>query len=357
MISDRIKGLRSYKTETSEAKVKLSSNELPYDLPEDLKKRVSEEIKKIPLNRYPDPSCGELKEVLADFLDIKPENAVLGNGSDELIYYLSVAVGEPDQAVYIPVPTFPMYEISADVFGRPKAVVELESGFDIDIYKSLKVVEEIGVVIAYYAYPNNPTGNLFSREKILKIRERGVFTVVDEAYFHYSKESFIEEALTRDDTVVLRTLSKIGLAGLRIGILIAREEVAREIEKMRLPFNITYPSQVIARVVLTEGRYFIEDTIRSVLKEREKLFDEMSKIEGVEVFPSKANFLLFRTPFEAKRLHSELLRRGVLVRDMSYLPGLDRCLRVSVGKPTENEIFLEALEDSLQFLTTSEKST
>ena len=355
MLSDRIKRLKAYKTERSRAKVRLSSNELPYDLPEDLKGRIAEEIRKIPLNRYPDPSCDELKEVLADFFNVKPENIVLGNGSDELIYYLSIAVGELDQAIYIPVPTFPMYEISADILGRPKVLVELDESFDIDLDRSLEVVDKVS--LAYYAYPNNPTGNLFSKEKIRRIRDKGVFTVVDEAYYHYSGENFLEDALGREDTVVLRTLSKIGLAGLRVGLMIAREEVASEIDKVRLPFNITYPSQVAAKIALTEGRDFIEEAVRTVVRERERLRNEMERLEGVEVFPSRANFLLFRTPFEADKLHSELLKRDVLVRDMSYLPGLDRCLRVSVGKPDENDAFLEALEGSLQFLTTSEKST
>ena len=357
MLSDRVKRLRAYKTERSRAKVRLSSNELPYDLPEDLRERISEEIRKVPLGRYPDPSCEELKGILADFFGVEPENLVLGNGSDELIYYLSIAVGELDQAVYIPVPTFPMYEISADLLGRPKVLVELDDNFDIDLERSLEVLRKRKASLAYYAYPNNPTGNLFSREKIGRLRDEGLFTVVDEAYYHYSGESFLEEALTREDTVVLRTLSKIGLAGLRVGVLIAKEEVAREIEKVRLPFNITYPSQVIARVVLAEGKAFIEEAVRSVVEERERLFREMKKLEGVEVFPSRANFLLFRTPFEAGKLHSELLKRGVLVRDMSYLPKLERCLRVSVGKPEENDLFLEALEESLHFLTMSEKST
>ncbi len=357
MLSDRLKGLRAYKTERSRARIRLSSNELPYDLPEELKGKIAEEIGRIPLGRYPDPSCEELKGVLASFFGVKPENLVLGNGSDELIYYLSIVVGELDRAVYVPIPTFPMYEISADILGRPKILVELDDSFDIDLDRSLEAVRDNGASLAYYAYPNNPTGNLFSKGRIHRLREEGLFTVVDEAYYHYSGESFLEEALRREDTVVLRTLSKVGLAGLRVGVLIAKEEVAREIDKVRLPFNITYPSQVIARIVLTEGRAFIEEAVRYVVEERERLFHEMKKMEGVEVFPSRANFLLFRTPFEARKLHSELLKRGVLVRDMSYLPKLDRCLRVSVGKPEENEAFLEALEESLHLLTMSEKST
>ncbi len=358
MLSRRLKSLKAYKTETTPAKIKLSSNELPLDLPGELKEKISQEIKKISFNRYPDPHSEELKEVLSDFLGVPERNIMLGNGSDELIYYLSVAVGELNEGVYIPIPTFPMYEISAKVFGRPAVCVPLDKTFDIDLEGSLRAVKENSVRLAYYSYPNNPTGNLFSRDKILRIREEGVFSVIDEAYYHYCGDTFLEEALHREDTVVLRTLSKIGLASLRVGMLIGKEEVISELEKVRLPFNITYPSQVIARIVLTEGRYFIDSAVSKVIAEREKVYRELREMEGVEVFPSRANFILFKTPFDADRVHEELVKRGVLIRNMSYLPGLEGCLRVSVGKPEENDAFLEALKESINYLTTrSEKST
>ena len=350
MLSRRLKALKAYKTETTQAKIKLSSNELPYELPGELRSLISQELSKAPLHRYPDPGSQELREVVGDFFGVPPDNIVLGNGSDELIYYLSIAVGEFSQGVYVPVPTFPMYEISADVLGRPKVCVQLDEKFDIDLEGSLESLSLQKAVLAYYSYPNNPTGNLFTRDRIEKLRNRGLFTVVDEAYYNYSGESFISDALTRDDTVVLRTLSKIGLAGIRVGLMIGREEVVEEINKVRLPFNVTMPSQIIAKVVLTRGREFIKDSVDRVVAERERLFQELMGMEGVEVFPSRANFLLFRTPFRADEVHSRLVERGVLIRNMSYLPGLDRCLRVSVGKPQENDAFLEALHSTLREL-------
>jgi histidinol-phosphate aminotransferase len=205
-------------------------------------------------------------------------------------------------------------------------------------------------VLAYYSYPNNPTGNLFSREKMERIRDKGLFTVVDEAYFNYCGETFLKDALGREDTVVLRTLSKIGLAGLRVGVLIGSEGVVSEINKIRLPFNVTLPSQVIAKLVLREGKGFIKDAVEKVIGERERLFAELRNM-GLEVFPSRANFLLFRTPFPAERVHGELVKRGVLIRNMSHLPKLERCLRVSVGKPEENDLFLEALQDVIKELS------
>ena len=348
MFSERLKRLRAYKTETTPARVKLSSNELPYDLPDSLKNLIAKDLSKAELNRYPDPSSGELREALGKFMNVPPQNIAVGNGSDELIYYLSMSVGELDQGILIPTPTFPMYEISAEVLGRPKVCVPLDKDFDIDLQKAVASSEE--AVMAYYAYPNNPTGNLFSRSKITTLREKGVFSVIDEAYYHYSGETFLQDALSREDTVVLRTLSKIGLAGLRVGMLIAKEEVVEEINKVRLPFNVTLPSQIAARVVLKEGREFIEWAVGEVIKERDRLIKEMANIKGVEVFPSKANFILFRTPHEAGTIHRELVERGVLIRNMSYLPSLDRCLRVSVGKPEENDAFLEALYNVLSCL-------
>lgn len=351
MLSKRLSRLKAYKTETTEAKIRLSSNELPYDIPGELKTLILEELKKLQLNRYPDPHSQELREIIGDFFGVPPENLMLGNGSDELIYYLSIAVGEFEQGVYIPIPTFPMYEISADVLGRPKVCVQLGSDFDINLEESLRRLDSEGAVLAYYSYPNNPTGNLFTKEKIERIRDRGLFTVVDEAYFHYSGETFLKDALERGDTVVLRTLSKIGLAGLRVGVLIGREEVVSELNKVRLPFNVTLPSQVIAKVVLKEGREFIENAVKKVVDERDRVFRELKGMKGVKAYPSRANFILFRTPFPANRVHSELVKRDVLVRNMSYLPGLEGCLRVSIGKPEENDAFLSALEESLKSLS------
>lgn len=350
MISNRVKALKAYKTEVTPASVRLSSNEFPYDFPDEVKVKVLEAVKKIPLNKYPDPESRELKEVLSDFFGVPEENLLLGNGSDELIYYLNLAIGESFHPVFIPVPTFPMYEVAATAFGRPIVSVELDEEFDLNLEESLKRIEEEKPVLAFFSYPNNPTGNLFSRKKIEKIRDKGLFCVIDEAYYHYSGETFLKDALTREDTVVLRTLSKIGMASLRVGILIGKEELVKELNKVRLPFNITYPSQVIAKVLLTEAKEFLEEKIKEVISERERIFSTLRVMEGVEVFPSKANFLLFRTEFPAYEVYKALLKRDVLVRDVSYLPRLSRCLRVSVGKPEENDKFLNALEESLKEL-------
>ncbi len=346
MISKRIRILAPYKTETTGARVRLSSNELSLQLPKDVKKRIEEEVSRIPFNRYPDPEARELKEVIAYRFGVNPKNIVLGNGSDELIYYLSIAVGEYEKGVFYPVPTFSMYGISAQVLGREKIEVSLNNEFDIDLQKSLELIRDKKPALAYFAYPNNPTGNCFSEDKIKTIRDEGVFTVVDEAYYHYSGKTFLKEALEREDTVVLRTLSKIGMAGLRVGILIGKEEVVKEINKIRLPFNITYPSQVIAVLMLRDFYHIIEEAIQTVISERQRVYKEMLKMGGIRVYPSEANFIFFKSPYlSGDELYKRLLQKGVLVRNFSYM--VANCLRVSIGEREENDAFLQALHEVL----------
>ncbi len=346
MISKRIRTLAPYKTETTGARVRLSSNELSLKLPEEVKRSIGEAVSKIPLNRYPDPEARELKEVIAYRFGVNPENIVLGNGSDELIYYLSIAVGEYEKGVFYPVPTFSMYGISAQVLGRERIEVSLNNEFDIDLQKSLELIRDKKPLLAYFAYPNNPTGNCFNEDKIKTIRDEGVFTVIDEAYYHYSGKTFLKEALERNDTVVLRTLSKIGMAGLRVGILIGKEEVVKEINKIRLPFNITYPSQVIAVLMLRDFYHIIEEAIQRVVSERQRVYEEMLKLEGIRVYPSEANFIFFKSLYlSGDELYKRLLQKGVLVRNFSYM--VANCLRVSIGEREENDAFLQALHEVL----------
>ena len=342
MFLDRLKGLKSYKTETTACKIKLSSNENPFELPIDLKLKIAEEIKKIPFQRYPDPNATELKEILAKIYGVKPTNLVFGNGSDELIQLLTMTVGDLKQPVAYPLPTFPMYQVSADTIGRTKAEFQLNDNFDLEKNEIDKALEKDPALI-FYASPNNPTGNSFNRELIKYTVDNKIFVVVDEAYIDFSnRESFKNDALNKENLVVLRTLSKIGLASIRLGVLIAKEEVANELNKGRLPFNITYPTQVIAKVVLTEGLEILKEQINILIKERDKLFNELSKLSEIKVYPSDANFILIKTP-NGDLIHKKLIEEGVLVRNMGHIPKMENCLRVSIGKPEENEIFLYKL--------------
>ncbi len=347
MFLDRLKNFKSYKTETTPCRVKLSSNENPFDLPEWLKEKISEAVKNIPLNRYPDPTSQELKEVIADFYGVSPENLVLGNGSDELIHLLVTVVGQIDRPVMYPVPTFPMYQVSADILGRPKAEFLLDQNFQLDKREIDKALEK-EPQLAFFASPNNPTGNSFDRDLILYTAERGIFTAVDEAYIHFSdKKDFLNEAVNSDRIVVIRTMSKIGLAGIRLGVLIANKDVASLLDRARQPFNITYPTQIIGKIVLTEGKEVIKNQIEKIVSERKRVMEQVQKIKGIKVYPSDANFFLIKVP-DGETVHRMLIEEGVLVRNMSHLPMMENCLRVSIGKPEENDTFIKALKNVME---------
>ena len=347
MYLDRIKDFKSYKTETTPCRIKLSSNENPFELPEWIKEKIAKEVKKIPFQRYPDPTAKKLKEVIADFYSVKPENLVLGNGSDELIQLLTIIVGNINQPVMYPVPTFPMYQVSADIVGREKVEFNLDENFQLKKEEIDKALEK-KPILAFFASPNNPTGNTFDRNLIKYTAEKEVFTVVDEAYIDFSdKEDFVKEALKRENLVILRTMSKIGLAGIRLGVLIANEKIASEIDKARPPFNITYPTQVIGEIVLTEGREEIKKQIKIIKEEREKTISQVKNIKGVKVYPSDANFFLIKVP-DGNKIHKKLIEKGILVRNMSHLPKMENCLRVSIGKPEENKAFVEALKEIME---------
>ena len=345
MFLDRFKSFKEYKTETTPCNIKLSSNELPFELSEDLKEKIAKAVSKIPFERYPDPTYSQLKEVLANFYGVSPENITVGNGSDELIDILIKAVGDLKNPVMYPVPTFPMYQVSADIINRPKVEFFLDENFQLDKAKLDEAISK-NPHLAFFASPNNPTGNSFNKELIKYTASKNIFTVVDEAYINFSnKESFLKEALEPDNNiVVIRTLSKIGLASIRLGVLIADKETVKIIDKIRPPFNVTYPTAEIAKIVLTEGRKEIEKKINIVKEERDRVIGELKEIKSIKVYPSDANFYLIRVE-NANKIHKKLIEKGILTRNMSHLPNMENCLRVSVGKPEENDTFIKALRE------------
>lgn len=345
MFLDRFKSFKEYKTETIPCKIKLSSNELPFSLSKELRERIAKVIAEIPFERYPDPTYRQLKEVLAKFYRASPENITVGNGSDELIDILIKAVGDIKSPVMYPVPTFPMYQVSADIINRPKVEFFLNKDFQLDKQKLDEAILK-KPHIAFFASPNNPTGNSFDKELIKYTASKNIFTVVDEAYINFSyKESFLKEALEPDNNiVVIRTLSKIGLAGIRLGVLIADEKTVSIIDKIRPPFNITYPTVEIAKIVLTEGKKEIEEKINIVKQERKRVLNQLKTISSVKVFPSDANFYLIKVE-DANVVHKKLIEKGILTRNMSHLPNMENCLRVSIGKTGENDAFIKALKE------------
>jgi histidinol-phosphate aminotransferase len=342
LIRPNISSLTAYQAKEIPCEAKLDANESPIGFT-----ITKEIIQSIQTNRYPDPEAKSLKKAIARELKIKPENILQGNGSDELIYYLITTFGGP---VLYPVPTFSMYGIISQALGERGIAVPLNEAFDLDLKRMLTEIRNSKPKLIFLSTPNNPTGNCFSAEGILKIIETAkdkAIVVVDEAYQPFaSNRGFIPMLRDYDHLVIMRTLSKIGLAGLRVGFLIAREEIIHEVNKVRLPFNLNSFSQAIALKVMNK-KEALKRNIQLIISEREKLFRELSKIKGVTPYPSEANFILFRVG-EPDRIYQGLLKKSVLVRNMKGV--VDGCLRATVGAPGENRMFIKELKQVMRII-------
>jgi len=329
-----VRNLRPYEAKEIPARVKLDANESPYGFRLDLKG--------VATNRYPDPEAKRLRRALARQAGVGMENVLCGNGSDELIYYLITAFGGP---VLFPAPTFSMYGIIGRAVGVRTIGVPLGRDFDIDLKRTLAAVRRERPKLVFLSSPNNPTGNCFSAERMLKIIEasRGL-VVVDEAYQPFAGgRGFTAFLRDYENLLVMRTLSKVGLAALRVGFLIGSEALIAEVNKVRLPFNLNSLSQAGAASALSDRRR-MASYIKAIAGERERLAGALEGMPGVEAFPSEANFIMFRVK-DPKKTHRALLRRGVLVRDISNT--VRGCLRVTVGTRKENDAFIKALKETL----------
>ena len=351
LVKPHVQSLHAYKAVEIPCRVKLDANESPYSAYSVQRRAFSVRKNFQTLNRYPDPEAKALRKLLAKEFKVKPENILHGNGSDELIYYLITTFGGP---VLYPVPTFSMYGIISQALGEKKIEVPLDKNFDLDIERILNAIKKYKPRLIFLSSPNNPTGNSFSSEKILKIIDavssRGTqydvrsLVVVDEAYQAFSsKKSFLPSLKKYKNLVILKTLSKIGLAGLRVGFMTADSEIIKEVNKVRLPFNVNSLSQAVAAEALKDRR-LLQSCIKSIVSERKRLFIEMKKIGNVKPYPSDANFILFKV-VNSDKIYKGLLKKGVLLRNMKGV--IDECLRVTVGTSEENTIFLKTLKQLL----------
>jgi histidinol-phosphate aminotransferase len=273
---------------------------------------------------------------------------LVGNGSDEIILLLALAVSRPGAALLAPEPSFVMFRMVAGVVGLRYAGVPLAPDFGLDLPAIEGAIARHRPALTFLAYPNNPTGNLFDRAAVERIVETAPgLVVVDEAYHAFAGESFLPRLERHPNLLVMRTLSKLGLAGLRLGLLVGREEWLRELDKVRLPYNVNVLTQRVAERVL--GRMDVLNAQAAAIRdERARLFGRLAAVSGVQVYPSRANFLLFRVQ-QADSVFIALKARGVLIKNLDGShPMLAGCLRVTVGAPQENDRFLDALQSSLE---------
>jgi histidinol-phosphate aminotransferase len=334
MVREGIRGLRGYEASSSFSGIKLDAMESPYDLPHSIKGRIIDEIRMLSFNRYPDPTASRLRKALSTYLDVDEDMTMVGNGSDELILMILLTFGD-GRAIY-PDPSFPMYRVLSKVAGKEGIGIPLREDFELDLPSILNVCKG-GVV--FIAYPNNPTGNLFAQDAIHTILADGsCMVVVDEAYYEFSKQTFLSFLTRYPNLIILRTFSKaFGLAGARVGYLIANREVVDLLNRVRLPYNLNAISQVVATITL-RFRGELDGQIEEIIRERERVYSEMKGIDGLVPYRSETNFIFFKSEgIQAHEVFKALLKEGVLIRHIGD------GLRVTIGREDENTAFLRTL--------------
>jgi histidinol-phosphate aminotransferase len=349
LVRDEVRALTAYHVAPAAGLVKLDAMENPYRIPQALRETLATRLAEVEVNRYPDPTAARLKARLREAMAIAPSlEMLLGNGSDEVLQIVTLALARPGAAVLSIEPSFVMYRLAALAAGMRYAGVPLRADFTLDEGAVMDAIAAHQPALTWIAYPNNPTGNLFPREAILRIVAAAPGLVaVDEAYYSFSAgASLLDEVGRHPNLIVVRTVSKLGLAGLRVGLAVGTREWIREFEKLRMPYNVSSLDAAAAEILLAHRDVFEEQTV-AILDERARLERIIDGLRGVERFPSAANFILVRVAdglgtFEALR------QSGILVRTFHGThPLLAHCLRLTVGTPDENTRMLEALAATL----------
>lgn len=343
--------MQAYSVPDASGLIKLDAMENPYSWPDDIKQRWLAKISNVEVNRYPDPHANTLKNKMRAVLKI-PDNLsiMLGNGSDELILLVALAMSRLDRTFLAPAPGFVMYEaITATTGAEFKSVPLDPDDFSLDRELMSAAIKQYKPAVIFIAFPNNPTGNLFDEDTIIEIIKNAPgLVVLDEAYNIFSGKSFIGKLEEFDNCILMRTFSKSGLAGLRLGYLVGSREWINELEKIRLPYNINSLSQITTEFILDNYELLVDQAAK-IKESRDNLFSRLSEIDGIHSWPSKANFILFRVMNNNSNLiYENLKKQGILVKDMNnFHPLLSNCLRVTVGAENENSAFIQALQNCM----------
>lgn len=353
IIRPEIRALSAYHVPDASGMVKLEAMENPYGLPPELKQALAERLVQLALNRYPVPSYTQLKAKLGKRFGVPDAYPiVLGNGSDELISMLSVACAQPGAVIMAPIPTFVMYAMSAQFAGARFVGVPLNADFTLDLPSMLAAITEHRPAIVYLSYPNNPTGTLFQVaeiEAILHAMTEIGMVVVDEAYEAFAQTSFMARLPEFAHLVVMRTVSKLGLAGIRLGYMSGHPALMHEIEKVRPPYNINVLTEASADFMLDHAEVLLQQAAQ-IRQQRSELLVSLQAMQGVEVFPSAANFLLIRVS-DADGVFTKLREQHILVKNVGKMHALlHNCLRITVSTAEENQLLLQALKVAIAAL-------
>jgi histidinol-phosphate aminotransferase len=353
LVRDALAGLAAYRTPPDPPPIKLDANESPWPLPAEARARLAERLAEAELHRYPDLSAREVKRLIAARLGARPEELVLGVGSDEVIGMLMTSLAQPRAraarpAVVVPTPSFVMIPLTARVHGLEPIEVPLADDWSLDRPAMLAAIAEHRPNLVYLVSPNNPTGNALSDDEVRAMVEAAPesLVIIDEAYGPFAGASRGAWCERHPHVAVLGTLSKVGLAGLRVGWARMHPELAAQVEKARPPYNLNTYAQLAVQVILGELPHVLDDALARIVRERERLSQALSALPDLRVWPSEANFLLVESD-EAEALHAALLATGIGVRRFASAPRLARHLRITVGTPEENDALVDALRHTL----------
>lgn len=345
LIRTDIQSMHAYAVPDASGFLKLDAMENPFDLPAPLKVELAQRLQAVLLNRYPVPSYAQLKAQLVQTQAIPAGMVVmLGNGSDELIHLMIQACATEHATVLAPAPGFVMVGMSAQ-FNRVQYVpVALKADFSLDMPAMRAAIQEHKPALIFIAYPNNPTGNVWDDVQIEEIiRSAPGLVVLDEAYFPFAQKTWMHRLPAFDNLIVMRTLSKLGLAGIRLGYMAGSPRWLNEFEKVRPPYNVNVLTETAALFVL-EHLEVLDAQAAQLRAERKRLFTALQALPGVAPFPSAANFILTRVP-DATAWMSTLKARKILVKNVSGMHAtLAQCLRLTVGSPAENTVLINALQ-------------
>jgi histidinol-phosphate aminotransferase len=348
LLRKEVLDLHAYHVPDSFGYTKLDAMENPYPLPLKLREEIAAIVGNAAINRYPDPNPAVLKEKICGTLGLpQGMEVLLGNGSDELIQLLALALNKTGATLLSVEPSFVMYRMIAIFTGMRYVGVPLAADFSLDLAETLAAIEREQPALVFLAYPNNPTGNLFSARDVRQIIAASPgLVVVDEAYYAFASDSFIAHLASYPNLLVMRTFSKLGMAGLRLGFLAGSKAWLGQLEKLRLPYNVGVLTQLVAGKLLAHHEVLLKQA-EQIRKDRAWLHQQLSEIPAVQVYPSEANFLLLRVA-DANAVFNGLKQRGVLIKNLDGgHPMLKDCLRVTVGTHEENERFMAALKESM----------
>ena len=355
ILREELAELKAYSPAPGNFETRLDANEAPDILSPELKKRLNEVVSKTSWTKYPDASQKLLRKAIAGHLGVKSTQIIAGVGSDELITLILTAATRlkskaPAPTLITTTPTFVMYRLSARVRGQRVMEVPLDEAWDLDEKAMLRAIEMADPNVIFIASPNNPTGTMVDEQRLDALIQAAphALVVVDEAYINYADRDQMSLLDKYENVAILRTLSKVGFAALRLGWLVGSPKLVEQLDKVRLPYNVPTLTQELATVVFNEFSAEISSICGVVKSERERVVAELESVAGVTVVPSQANFLWLELNRSAAEVFSTLGKKGVLVRCFAGRGGrLEKYLRVTIGKPEENNRFLEALRDTL----------